>query len=1008
MIKKKFFCQYFAYFELYMMFKIFHFFCHLSKILVTNFDMEKKEAILSQLEEKGREINENAENMFSFPYEISVSVPDFAELSHIVFDSRENSDLVIGFLSSFPLYILQNIYKYKNESMEINTIIEIFLQFSQVSTEFIPINLLCSALSNIILKTHKVTGNILDFLLSSQNHIIKPFYLSTLSDFLPEGFIFSNRQYFIDTFPQAFSIATLSQRNFILQLINHFDFAPSELLEKEDLWKSIWDHLIDICFSDHFDEELYYMAMKILGRYEEKHHDIIDIENTIIGTKLYLFDGINQNDNEARFNHIKRCILLIPYMNPVMIHYLIKHAIRLATKYINEFSIAPKIEEIQIVSTILQQNIGSPISSAIFEQLRKKARDVNYHEGATYLFALFLPSFEDQTNVVSVDLKHRINEIFTLQTHHYDVIMKCIKYCANESNAFKEMLPKIIPKLFEITKGDETLLVPFFKMLKSLIQNDFAIDSLLTLLFENLNVIPIQYIGQYFKVFNEMIDHASDIQYKTIVSFLTNTIEDENIDLARRGYALLSLDEYSIKDESLLLANYPTFFSVVDQLLKSDLLELSIFTVDYVNDVFLLLEDHSDKLSFHDFALEIFKYLLSIAGDEEKDPKIRINSAKSAAILANNFSNGDKEILQDFAFPNELAEVFISADDISFIICSLFIFTKSYSHFPENCILEAFNIASTRSFHENSSVLVNETLNFASYIVRNIEKIPQSIIDYISSIFIGRFAFLDGIQIFDYTNSNFKLFKVIKSLCERQNYHFIEHLISSFSFIDPINYKKASSAVLTYFQTCDISDEIITEKWNYFNSILENNIFSDSIQYVIHILLVIFEKGYTYLDPSKFVSSLYNLWDEGDDTNQEILIDSIIFVLSHSKDPIENRKDIFSSIFHLLIHQDSDVDYERICINCLSLIEEKAGFYGIEREVLCFIASIITKNENDLMELGEELPVKEMVECLGQISVTKPELAREVLLQFEENTKAEEQLLKLKHLFTSSSTELDT
>ena len=965
--------------------------------------MTSNEKILKELEERGTNINENSENLFSPPYLINLSFSDFISLSQLIIDSHDNINLFNGYLSSFPLYILQNIYKFKNESEEINAIWEIFLNLSEISSDVLSINMMCSVLSNIILKTQLIPENVLDYISSSdtQNHLIKPFYLSILHDILPDGYILSNRNYFIQITAEAFPIATISQRNNFLQFIIDFDFEPSELLKNEGFWEAIWTHLIDICFSDRFDEDIYYMAMKILDRYENKHKDIIDIENLIIGSKINYLEEISEDDKEGRFYHIKRSMLLIPYMNPQMVHFVLKHAYRLTTDYINAFSSAPKINEIRIVSNVLSKKTESPISDAICEQLKVKARYNRYHEGATYLLSLFLPSFQDQTKVVSTDLRFRIKEIFSLSMPHYDVIMNCIKFSAHEANGFKELLKNMIQKLFKLTKEDAALLIPFFKMLKSLIRNDYSIDSFLTLLVDNLNALPVEYLDNYFKVFNEMIFHVSDIEYKTLFLFLSKTVEDEKVELIRKGYAIISIDEFSARDDSQLLSLCPVCFPIIDQLLRSEYLELSILSVDFINDAFLLMDDMSQKEEFHDFAVQIFQYLLSIAGDEEHDPKLRRISARSAVVLAKNYSNGNKDIIKDFIFPIELAESFILTEDLPFITCSLFLFRKIYLQFPEDHILQAFDIVSKRSFHEISSVLTNETLNFASVIIKNIDKVPECIIEYLNSLFLGRFLFFDGLQMIDYSNKDFKIFKVIKALCERQIFNFIGPLVSWFSFMDPINFEKASSAVLTYFEVSEMSDDEITEKWNYFNTVFSNNLMCNESQYIIHILLVLYEKGYEYLDPSKFISSLYYLWDEGDDTNQELLSDSIIFVLAHSKEPIEKRNDIFSKIFDLLIKQDIDVDYERICLNCLSLFDERAQFYSIEREVLCFIASIVTKNKKDILKLGENLPLEEMVECLGKAASTKPDLAKAVLQQFERIRQVEEQLERLRQLFST-------
>lgn len=655
-------------------------------------------------------------------------------------------EIIAGICFSFGPYISNNF-----DSKDEKDCWEILINLSHFIIENPIIYGYLEAVTELSIRSRKVSEEFLLFLqnpeMETPNEHLKPLLLTSLFEYLPDGFIFENTDYFYSLVQNSFQVDDFLFRSNFLLLLSKMNLNIEMFISNPSFVSLIWDFIYESSQSD--------INFPVLSNPLEKLRDLVpvffELPNEVITQKLQSVDSEN----------IFGLVRLLPYLN---FDYF-QNVFKILFDFVSEnLHILPKLND--AVFDSLDANFNEQYVEYMFSILSKNLLK-DFDDVSIYLFSLYFPLFEDPEKDSGLFLIKSINLAFSSLTSNKSILCFAIYQIAEQYKTRSRILSNsVIPSLISIftLNNDECSKYSskaFIKLYQThTLQPSVYLNNYLAL-FDTLKTIPsysLYSMKKYFKVLCTIValkDEDDDnseqkiFDETLILEFVQKNIFDSEL--------ILEFKAFFLELSTALLKSFPNKFEPLNDsasLLAKTLLESNVYFSYPIAAEFILFSENFPELDI------IYNRLIDISTGkftEEKveDEIIRTTSYYTAIISSEN---------QEFQYPIEIINEQLHSEDYFYqsraILNLQFIFPK----YNDEILTELLSYIIQLSKVSQSSVVVDSTFILLKKLIKmKTEFAFQFALDLILSTMQGRIALLDHNFPVNYDHRKFKFYKCLSS-----------------------------------------------------------------------------------------------------------------------------------------------------------------------------------------------------------------------------------------------------
>ena len=842
-----------------------------------------------------------------------------------------------------------------------------------------------------------------------------PDYVSSISKF------FSNNS------KENLNKLFISQKTELLQLIPKI-YTANEIYQHDQFRGLLWNHIMKISTSfetiEEFNENDYLSLMKIISIFLKDFSDIFVYDPPISEFIAKVLDKTPQNTTIINLTNIAKLFFLIPFMNQLRIKLIISNLIQQTKIAFHEQNSFPNLDFIKTLNKLTCFPNQNDIYLYIYNSLVQEKTENNLE--VTYLLSCLMEYLENSELIQSKYFFSDCMELLQASTEVVDeedqknkskinpefiqsIVFKSLTNLVKSSIALpSDFFSFIENDIVHFMSNELTPTIYIFKLLKACLSNDYAPDLIMKIIIEIGIPENPQLYKKLFEIYQEIInqfDYSDSINeemkgafYQQIENLMNDPIISPNIKAYLLGVIDIAADDNPEFMISFIDACFPITFSAITEYLGEP--DCIAFALEYLNDALNMLEE---PIQYQEKFAPIFQELLEICNgtkiipnieQKDKDRYCRLY-ARDAVTSSHFLMKNETEKLKQFLFPFDIIQKFIKTNDPMFVSYAISLTASNTDSYTKEEVEFCFKSGSQFSLLSNDSILMNKMLELCKSIINSsyYEQFSQNLINYVESIFCGRFKFFDGYQLYDYLPKDFKIYDTLTAFFQRNNFTFVPHLMYSIDYITSELFPSLSSCLLSLIENehTVLSDlqyiythcikRIVDEIQNYF---ITNEEIEDYIIPLVELLYFVIQKGVTDIDINLFLECLYRLWEKKLSKHNELIIEIIFFIIDMGIPSLHiDQKILFSITQMIASFQFDDIDYDEIITMTLNIFNKHIPEYQLEQTFSILYGNLILKQEEEIVNHNIQC-MDQVFKAMHELPENMPSLARQLLEYFKE------------------------
>ena len=817
-----------------------------------------------------------------------------------------------------------------------------------------------------------------------------------------------------------------SQRTELLQLIPKI-YTANELYSNPNFCQLLWDQIIHVSTKfdtiDDFNENEYLSMMKIISTFCKDFPDLFVYDppiSTLISSvqkqikKKIEIDGDEREKTTTKIDilDLTKLMFLLPFMNQIRIKFIIKHLIRYTREYFLHQKNYPKFDFI----TTLNRTAIFPNQSDTFLFLFKSINDKkqNHELEAIYVLSCFLEYLEPSNLIQSRNFFTNCTSLLQKTDMQYHlIIFKALINLVKSSIAVPSDLSAFIENdIVNFFSNETEPTKTVMKFLKTCVSNDISTIPILSLLINSgIPNNPLLF-KPIFEIYQELVLYFEDCEEDEeklqkrdeLFSFLSSLMEDEHLPNQVKAYLLGVIDIAAEIMPDFMMGFLDDSFHILEDVLKNfQDFDCVSFALEYLKDALEMLVSPLDYLEQF---FPIFNELLRISNGEkrisslsekESNQIIRL-AAREAVSCAQKLLKGEinEKDVQKLVFPFSIIQKFLETKNPTFVWYATSTVAINIQFYTNEQISTAFRSILELDFHSKDSILMNKTLELCQSIsqIELFNVLIPEIDAFIHSVFLARFPFFDGSQMFDFVPRNFKLYDAINTFIQKNHLVFVPHMMVSIDFIPNDLFPQLSSCLLTFLEHDQsvesdlqyIYSHVLQRIVQMLNDIyVQNEEIEDFLIPFVELLSIIIKRGVSDVNIGLFMECLYKLWEKNLSQNTELIVETIFSIIDLQFPDLHiNQHIIFNIIQSIYSFQFEELDYNEVILMTISIFHKHVPEYQLEQSFGILYANLMMMSEEELQAHNIECQ-EQMSFCLSQLSENQPRLANEILSKFHKD-----------------------